>query len=194
MRNNVLVPYAPAVIRLLQGPLYSDDATPWNLLLQHSDQVRHYCGQIGLELHLSEEDGFAYLRQPEWLDEEGRVVELPRLTRRQQLSRDVSLLCILLREQLLLFETGSVGGTACLLSREQIRELLLPALPERNNELLLQKRIDSLIEKVIDLGFLKKVTRLDQDYFEVRRILKAKINSDQLVGLKERLGKNGTAE
>ncbi len=194
MRNNVLVPYAPAVIRLLQGPLYSDDATPWSLLLQHSDQVRHYCGQIGLELQLSEEDGFAYLRQPEWRDEEERIIELPRLTRRQQLSRDVSMLCILLREQLLLFETGSVGGTACLLSREQIRELLLPALPERNNELLLQKRIDSLIERVVEMGFLKKVTRLGQDYFEVRRILKAKINADQLVELKERLGNHGTAE
>jgi hypothetical protein len=191
MRNNQIAPFAPAVIRLLQGPLYNDDATPWKILLQYYDQVRLYCGQIGLELQLHEEDGYAYLRQPEWEDDEGRVIELPRLTRRQPLSRDVSMLCVLLREQLLLFETGSVGGSACLLSREQIRELLLPALPERNNELLLQKRIDSLIERVAELGFLKKVTRLGQDYFELRRILKAKINADQLVELKERLLKHG---
>lgn len=194
MRNNQIVPYAPAVIRLLQGPLYSDDAAPWNTLLQFSDQVRVYCAQIGLELLLHEEDGYAYLRQPVWEDDEGRTIELPRLTRRQQLSREVSLLCVLLREQLLLFETGSLGGSACLLSREQIRELLLPALPERNNELLLQKRIDALIERVVDLGFLKKVTRLGQEYFEVRRILKAKINADQLVELKERLATHGSTE
>lgn len=194
MRNNQITPFAPAVIRLLQGPLYSDDTTPWNALVQHYDQVRLYCAQVGLELQLHEEDGYAYLRQPEWEDDEGRVIELPRLTRRQQLSRDVSMLCVLLREQLLLFETGSMGGSACLLSREQIRELLLPALPERNNELLLQKRIDALIERVADLGFIKKVTRLGQDYFELRRILKAKINADQLVELKERLLKHGTAE
>ncbi|HXR65715.1 MAG TPA: DUF4194 domain-containing protein [Ktedonobacteraceae bacterium] len=191
MRNNQIAPFAPAVIRLLQGPLYSDDATPWKILVQYYDQVRLYCGQIGLELQLHEEDGYAYLRQPEWEDDEGHAIELPRLTRRQPLSRDVSMLCVLLREQLLLFETGSVGGSACLLSREQIRELLLPALPERNNELLLQKRIDSLIERVAELGFLKKVTRLGQDYFELRRILKAKINADQLVELKERLLKHG---
>ena len=191
MRNNQITPFAPAVIRLLQGPLYSDDAAPWKILLQYYDQVRLYCGQIGLELQLHEEDGYAYLRQPEWEDDEGRVIELPRLTRRQPLSRDVSMLCVLLREQLLLFETGSMGGSACLLSREQIRELLLPALPERNNELLLQKRIDALIERVVELGFLKKVTRLGQDYFELRRILKAKINADQLVELKERLLKHG---
>ena len=194
MRNNRLVPFAPAVIRLLQGPLYSDDATPWNALLQYNNQVSLYCAQIGLELQLHEEDGYAYLRQPEWEDDEGRTVELPRLTRRQPLSRDVSMLCVLLREQLLLFETGSMGGTACLLSRDQIRELLLPALPERNNELLLQKRIDALIEKVVELGFLRKVSRLGQDYFELRRILKAKINADQLVELKERLLKHGVAE
>lgn len=194
MRNNHITPFAPAVIRLLQGPLYSDDATPWNALVQNNELVRLYCAQIGLELQLHEEDGYAYLRQPEWEDDEGRTIELPRLTRRQQLSRDVSMLCVLLREQLLLFETGSVGGSACLLSREQIRELLLPALPERNNELLLQKRIDSLIERVVELGFLKKVTRLGQDYFELRRILKAKINADQLVELKERLLKHGVVE
>jgi hypothetical protein len=194
MRTNLLTPFAPTVIRLLQGPLYSDDSTPWNLLLQYTDQVRVYCAQIGLELQVQEADGFAYLRQPEWEDDEGRVVELPRLTRRQPLSRDVSLLCVLLREQLLLFETGNLSGTACLLTRDQIRELMLPALPERNNELLLQKRIDTLINHVIDLGFLRKVTRLGQDYFEIRRIVKAKINADQLVELKERLVKHGTAD
>ncbi len=194
MRGNLVTPFAPAVIRLLQGPLYSDDATPWNTLLQYYDQVRIYCAQIGLELQLHEEDGYAYLRQPEWQDDEGRVIELPRLTRRQQLSRDVSVLCVLLREQLLLFETSSLGSSACLLSREQIRELLLPALPERNNELLLQKRIDALIEKAAELGFLRKVTRLGQDYFELRRILKAKINADQLVELKERFLTHGAAE
>jgi hypothetical protein len=194
MRSNLIAPYTPAVIRLLQGPLYSDDATPWKLLVQYSDQVRNYCGQLGLELLLQEEDGFAFLRQPEWEDDEGRTIELPRLTRRVPLTRDVSLLCVLLREQLLQFETSNLGGTVCLLSREQIREMLLPALPERNNELLLQKRIDSLTERVVELGFLRKVTRLGQDYFEVRRILKAKINADQLVELKERLVQHGTAE
>ena len=194
MRSNHLVPYAPAVIRLLQGPLYSDDTTPWKLLVQYSEQVRVYCAQIGLQLQLQEEDGFAYLRQPEWEDDEGRVIDLPRLTRRLPLSRDVSMLCVLLREQLFLFETDNLGSTACLLSREQIREMMLPLLPERSNELLLQKRIDSLIGHVVDLGFLKKVNRAGEDYFEVRRILKAKINADQLVELKERLMQHGTSE
>ena len=143
---------------------------------------------------MQEDEGFAFLRQPEWEDDEGHIIELPRLTRRQQLSREVSMLCILLREQLLLFETGNLGGTACLLSREQIREMMLPVLPERNNELLLQKKIDSLIGHVADLGFLKKVNRLGQDYFEIRRILKAKINADQLVELKGRLVQHGTTE
>lgn len=193
-RKNTVAPYAPAVIRLLQGPLYSDDATPWNLLLQHREQVRQHCAQIGLELLLHEEDGFAYVRQPEWEDDEGRPIELPRLTRRLPLSREVSMLCVLLREQLLQFEAGNLLGTACLLTREQIREMLLPVLPERNNELQLQRRIDSLIEKVIDLGFLKKSPRLGQEYFEIRRILKAKINADQLFELKERLVDHGTVE
>lgn len=194
MRANALAPYAAAVIRLLQGPLYSDDTTPWNLLLQYYEQVRQYCAQMGLELLLYEEEGFAFLRQPTWEDDEGHTIELPRLTRRIPLSREVSMLCILLREQLLQFETSNLLSTACLLTREQIREMLLPMLPERNNEVQLQNRIDSLIEKVRDLGFLKKASRLGQEYFEVRRILKAKINADQLFELKERLVEHGTVE
>ncbi|MGH2510361.1 MAG: DUF4194 domain-containing protein, partial [Ktedonobacteraceae bacterium] len=194
MRANALTPYAPAVIRLLQGPLYSDDTTPWNLLLQYHEQVRHYCAQMGMELLFYEEDGFAFLRQPEWEDDEGHSIELPRLTRRVPLSREVSMLCVLLREQLLQFETTNLLSTACLLTREQIREILLPLLPERNNEVQLQRRIDSLIEKVSELGFLKKASRLGQEYFEVRRIIKAKINADQLFELRERLVEHGPVE
>lgn len=194
MQNKHLTPFAPSVLRLLQGPLYSDDTSAWKNLEQYYEQVRLYCLQMGLELQFHEDDGYAYLRQPDWEDDEGRVISLPHLTRRLPLGREISLLCILLREQLLLFETSNPSSSACILSREQIHELLVPALPERTNELQVQRRIDGLIEKTIELGFLRKVTRLEQDFFEVRRLLKAKINADQLVEVKERMIAHGAAE
>ena len=186
MRSKLVAPYAPVVIKLLQGPVYHDEAV-WNILLQYAEQVKLYCAQLGLELQMHEEDGFAYLRQPELEDDEGHPVELPRLTRRIPLTYNVSLLCVLLREQLLQFETNSLESITCILTKEQLYELLLPILPEQTNELLVRNKADALIEQVISLGFLKRRPNLGPEYFEVRRILKAKISVDQLVELKERL-------
>jgi Domain of unknown function (DUF4194) len=194
MRANLVAPYAALVIKLLQGPLYHDDGIAWNLLLQYTEQVQMFCAQMGLELQFHEEDGFAYVRQPEIEDEEGNSLDLPRLTRRIPLSYHVTLLCVLLREQLLQFEATNLDSAACLLTRDQIYEILLPSLPERTNELVMRRRADSLIEQVVDLGFLKKRPHLGADYFEVRRILKAKLDAEKMHQLKERLKLYGTAE
>ncbi|GHO53746.1 DUF4194 domain-containing protein [Ktedonobacter robiniae] len=194
MRGSSVEPFAPAVIKLLQGPLFSDDAQTWNVLLRHLDQIRIHCAKIGLELHMQEEDGFAYLIQPDLENEEGQVVELPRLTRRIPLNYPTTVLCVLLREQLLQFEASNLESTTCILTRGQIHELLMHFLPERSNELLEQSKMDALISRVVDLGFLKRLPKLGPDYFEVRRILKAKIDADRLVEIKERLQHYGASE
>jgi Domain of unknown function (DUF4194) len=187
MRSENVEPFAPTVIKLLQAPIFSDDTQAWNMLLTYLDQVRIYCAKIGLELYLQEEDGFAYLRQPELEDEDGQLIELPRLTRRLQLNYQTTLLCVLLRERLLQSESSDLESSTCILTRGQIHELLINFLPERNNELTEQSKMDALITRVVDLGFLRRLTKLGPDYFEVRRILKAKIDADQLVIIKERL-------
>jgi hypothetical protein len=71
---------------------------------------------------------------------------------------------------------------------------LLPALPERMNELVMRNKADALIEQVVDLGFLKKRAHLGANYFEVRRILKAKLDAEKLNEVKERLRGYGTTE
>ena len=156
MRVNLVAPYAAAVIKLLQGPLYHDDTITWNLLLQYAEQVQMFFARMGLELQFHEEDGFAYVCQPEIEDEEGNPFELPRLTRRIPLSYNVTLLCVLLREQLLLFEASNLDSAACILTKDQIHEILLPALPERTNELVMRRKANSLIEQVMESGFSKK--------------------------------------
>ena len=194
MRAKLVAPYAAVVIKLLQGPLYHDDTITWNLLLQYAEQVQMYCAQISLELRFHEEDGFAYVRQAEIEDEEDNPLQLPRLTRRIPLSYHVTLLCVLLREQLLQFEASNLDSAACILSRDQIHDILLPSLPERTNELVMRHKADTLIEQVVELGFLKKRSQLGADYFEVRRILKAKLDAEKLYEIKERLKMYGTTE
>jgi hypothetical protein len=188
MKSNVVAAYAPVVIKLLQGPLFSDEASYWSLLLSHSEQIQAYFAQTGLEVQLHEEDGFAYLHQPIIEDDEGHIQVLPRLTRRDRLTYHTTLLCVLLREQLDRFEASNLDGSAYLQTREQIRDLLLPFLPERTNELIVQKKIDATIGNVVELGFLKRVTaQTDIEYFEVRRIIKARVNTERLLKIKEKL-------
>lgn len=59
-------------------------------------------------------------------------------------------------------------------------------LPAGSNEVKLINQIDTLINKVVDLGFMRKL-RGQQNMYEVRRILKAYIDAQWLADFDERL-------
>src|SRR5262245_25744815 len=63
--GDAIAPYAPVILKLLQNPLYHDDAASWTLLLSHLAAIRDYFARIGLEIHVNETEGFAFLHQPE---------------------------------------------------------------------------------------------------------------------------------
>jgi hypothetical protein len=178
MRPDQIAPYAPAVIRLLQGPLSSDDSGPWNVLLTHETPVREYLGKIGLELVLNEPDGYAFLRQPEWEGEDGQRIALPRLTRRDRLSYHVTLMCALLRERLDQFEASTPETDHLIVTGDDLRDMLRPFLRERGDERALLKKIDEAANRVAELGFLRRLGA--DNRYEVRPILKARISSDAL--------------
>jgi Domain of unknown function (DUF4194) len=176
-------PYAPVIIKLLQGVIYSDDPH-WERLQSYLTQVREYFSKIGLRVQNYETDGFAYLEQPD-ADPEERVEVLPRLTTRRSLTFEMTVFCVLLREQFRLFD-GSDDTGRLVLRIEKIRELLQLYLPDGNNESKFRKKVDSLVTQAIELGFLKSRSEAN-DLFEVRAIVKAKINADELEHLKQKL-------
>ncbi len=192
MRPDQIAPYAPAVIRLLQGPLSNDDAGPWNVLLTYETPVREYLGMIGLELILNETDGYAFLRQPEWEDADGQRITLPRLTRRDRLSYHVTLMCALLRERLTQFEASTPETDRLIITGEDLRDLLRPFLQERGDERMLLKKIDETANRVVDLGFLRRIGA--DNRYEVRPILKARINSDALAEILTRLEQHAATD
>lgn len=176
------LPYAPVILKLLQGVIYSDDPH-WERLQSHLTPIKEYFGKIGLEIRNYEADGFAYLEQPE-PDPEDKSEPLPRLTARHRLSFKVTVLCVFLREALRQFEASDATGRL-VLNIEKIREMLRLYLPEGNNEEKFRREIDGLVKQVQELGFLKPLS--GQDEYEVRPILKAKIDADPLVLLKQKL-------
>lgn len=171
------------LVALLQGVLYRDgDATLWQSLFELQARVRDYYATIGLELMFDEAEGYAYLRQRAAVDGEP---ELPRLIQRRQLSYPVSLILVLLRKRLTEFDATG-GDTRLVISRDQVADQVRLFLPDTANEARLLDRIDAHLNKVIELGFIRRLRGQD-DQFEVRRILKAFVDAQWLVEFEQRL-------
>lgn len=176
----------PVLIGLMQGVLYRDDGMLWQPLLALQARVRDYCVQIGLELILDEAEGYAYLRQRGAAEGEAA---LPRLVQRRQLSYPVSLILVLLRKKLAEFDATG-GETRLIVSREQICDQLRLFLPDTANEAKLFDRMDTHLNKIIELGFLYRLRGQEQQ-FEVRRILKAFVDAQWLSVFEQRLADYG---
>lgn len=83
-------PYAPVILKLLQGVVYSDDPH-WERLQSYLTPIKEYFSKIGLQIQNYDTEGFAYLEQPP--DPEERTEPLPRLTVRRQLSFKLTVFC-----------------------------------------------------------------------------------------------------
>ncbi len=176
------------VIPLLKGVMYQEgDANYWHALLGLQARVRDYVGVLGLALHIDEAEGFAYLRaRPE---PQEPTAPVPRLVVRRPLTFQVSLMLALLRKKLLEFD--AVGGdTRLVLSRDELVEMVRVFLPQHSNEARLIDQIDTHLNKVVELGFLrrhKSPVGGQSAMYEVRRILKAFVDAQWLGEFDERL-------
>lgn len=174
---------SPLLIHLLKGVLYRDQQEAlWQSLLTLQGRVRDYVTVLGLELVLDEAEGYAYLRQTARGDDEQGP---PRLVRRRQLSYPVSLLLALLRKKLAEHDTSG-GDPRLILTQAQIVELVRLFLPDTANEAKLVDRVQGDINKVIELGFLRRL-RGQNDRYEVRRILQSFVDAQWLGEFEQRL-------
>jgi len=176
------------LITLLKGVLYREGAERlWSTLLGLQARVRDYIGVLALELVLDEAEGYAYLKsRPEPADDDP-VPRAPRLIARRPLSFPVSLLLALLRRKLAEFDAGG-SDTRLVLGREDIVDLLRLFLPESSNEARLIDQIETHINKVVDLGFLRRLKSSGgAASYEVRRILKAFVDAQWLADFDQRL-------
>jgi hypothetical protein len=179
------------LIALLKGVIYREtDAGIWNALLGLQARVRDYVTVLGLELALDEAEGYAFLRARPATDDDA-AAQLPRLVARRPLSFPVSLLLALLRKKLAEFD-ASGGDTRLVLAREEIVDLIRVFLPDSSNEARLIDQIETHINKIVDLGFLRRLktgagNQGGPAAFEVRRILKAFVDAQWLAEFDARL-------
>lgn len=176
------------VIMLLKGVIYQEaDPGLWSALLNLQARVRDFVAVLGLELVFVEAEGYAFLRSRQE-GEDDAALKHPRLVARRPLSFPVSLLLALLRKKLAEFD-ASGGDTRLVLSREDIIELIRIFLPDSSNEVKLIDQIENYINKIAELGFLRRLKSNagQAEMFEVRRILKAFVDAQWLADFDARL-------
>ncbi len=178
-------PWSLAAVRLLQDVVYSSDTAVWGEILASQNRLRDYFARIGLTLVVDESNSFAYLRQ---LDLEQELVpseyaELPKLYRRTRLGYGASLVCVLLREELRRFESEDVDSDICVVEEEFLFDQWKAFFPVRTDEQAQYREFSKALNSARDAGFAKLLSK-DPPAWEVRRIIKAKLDAATLERLR----------
>lgn len=181
-------PLGQVAVRLLRGVIFRDrNPGLWEELIGLRARVMDYVAVLGLELIIDESEGYAYLQSGDDEGEGNRTA--PRLLPRRPLSFNVSLLLALLRKKLA--EQDATGGeTRLVIGRDEIAELVRVFLPESSNEARMTDRLDADLNRIVELGFLRRMKAQDgarSREFEVQRFLKAFVDAQWLTEFNSRL-------
>ncbi|KTD52256.1 hypothetical protein Lqui_1100 [Legionella quinlivanii] len=171
------------LIKLFKGVLYlEEEPSLWQHLLKLQTKVRDYVRIIGLDLVFLEDEGVAWLKPK--LVEDGEE-PLPSLVPKRQLSYPVSLLLALFRRKLVEHDASS-GDSRLILNKEDVVEQLRLFLPSGSNEARIMDQIDTYINKIVELGFVRRLHN-DSSKIEVKRIIKAFVDAQWLHDFEQKL-------
>ena len=175
---------SPVIIHLLKGILFrNQQPVLWNDLLELQSQVLDYVKVIGLDLEIDDTEGYAWLTQI--IPGEDEKNPLPRLIARRPLSYPISLLCVLLRKKMV--EADNSGAeTRVIVSRQELINTMLVFMPEKSNEAQINASINATINKVVELGFLRKLKN-DTENLEIQRIISALVDAEWTADLNKKL-------
>jgi len=177
-------PYSKAIVKLLKSPV--ERASPvWDDVVNYQFEIQDYINQIGLELIVKKDEGFAFVKQFE--NSEGNTLGL---IVRRQIGFETSIILVVLRQSLEEFDSNPTQFQVAekFITNAEIKEELELFLHEGYNRLRFLKDIDKHINNVADLGYLKEVSKKDNETkYQIHRIIKEKITLDTLQEFKTKL-------
>jgi hypothetical protein len=178
-------PYTKAIIKLLKSPVERKSESLWNDVINYQMDIQEYIATLGLELIVKKDEGFAFVKQFE--DSEGNTQGL---VVRRQIGFESTIVIIVLRQSLEEFDSNptqfQVGEK--FITNTEIKEEVELFLQEGYNKMKFQKDMDSYINKVIDLGYLKEVSMKENETkYQIHRIIKEKVSLDILQEFKTKL-------
>ena len=183
LENNIK-PYSKAIVKLLKAPI-ERNSNLWNDVINYQFEIQDYISQIGLELIVKKDEGFAFVKQFE--DSEGNTLGL---IIRRQIGFETSIVIVVLRQSLEEFDSNPTQFQVAekFLTDSEIKDEVELFLPERFNRVKLLKELESYIKKIVDLGYLKEVSKNDNETkYQIQRIIKEKVTLDTLQEFKLKL-------
>ena len=181
---NELKPYSKAIVYLLKKTVEKNSPV-WNDILNYQAEIQDYLSVIGLELIVKRDEGFAYIKQMVWDDD-----TTSNLVSRRQLGFETSIVLIVLRQLLEDYDNNPTETQSIdrIITNNELKEEVRFFLPEKYDKAKLEKDMDSYIQKVADLGFLKEIKR-DNDVvrYRIHRIIKEKVTLEDLDSFKKKL-------
>ncbi|TDW99567.1 DUF4194 domain-containing protein [Dinghuibacter silviterrae] len=182
-----MLPYTSVFIKLLKGPVEYLEKSAWEKLLQYKVELTGFVQQLGLSLVLDEDDGYAYLVHATPEEEEEAGVSW---FQRRAFTYDESVLLVLLRDMMAEFEVGEAVSRELIRKRREIKEYAELFFKENPSRVKFLRELDRLIDKAVENGFLDMVENndtLDEQKYRVRKIIKAKVDSEVLEQFKQQL-------
>ena len=170
-------PYSKAIILLLKKTVEKGSPV-WEDIINYQVEIQDYLAVIGLELILKKDEGFAFVKQIVFDDD-----TTLNLVSRRQLGFEVSIVVIVLRQLLEDYDNNPIEtqSTDRIITTNEIKDEVRLFLPQDFNRVKLEKELDTYIQRVVDLGFLKEVKRNgDEVRYKIHRIIKEKVTLEDL--------------
>lgn len=177
-------PYSKAIILLLKKTVEKGSPV-WDDIINYQMEIQDYLAVIGLELIVKKDEGFAFVKQIVFDDD-----TTLNLVSRRQLGFEVSIVVIVLRQLLEDYDSNPIETQSAdrIITGNEIKDEVRLFLPQDYNRVKLEKDLDTYIQRVVDLGFLKEVKRNgDEVRYKIHRIIKEKVTLEDLEAFKKKL-------
>ncbi|GAB3020735.1 hypothetical protein GCM10027051_27570 [Niabella terrae] len=178
--------FTPVFIKLLRGPVEYLEKSTWDKLLQYKAELIVFLQHLGLTLVLDEQDGYAYIKHTV-LEEDAMSVSW---IQRRGLTYDESVMLVLLRDMMAEFEVGDATYRELIKKRREIKEYAELFFKENASRVKMLKDIDRLIDRAEENGFLDRLEHhdlADEQKFRIKKIIKARVDSEVLEDFKQQL-------
>ena len=172
-------------MRLLKGTVNKKDNI-WGDVILYKKEIAEYINVIGLDLVIQEEDGYAFVKQF-IIDEDDNTLGL---VNRRAIGFEVSVVLVILRQMLEEFENNpiEIQSSTKYILKEDLKAEIERFLPQKYNTVQFLKDLDSHINKIVDLKYLKEVSENDEEpKYIIHKIIKDKVSLDTLNDFKNKL-------
>lgn len=179
-----LKPYSKAIVKLLKSPV-ERSSNLWDDVVHYQIEIQDYISEMGLELIVKKDEGFAFVKQFE--DSEGNTLGL---IIRRQIGFETSIVLVVLRQSLEEFDSNPTQFQVAekFITDSEIKDEVELFLPEKFNRVKFLKELDSHIKRIVELGYLKEISKKENETkYQIHRIIKEKITLDILQEFKLKL-------